>query len=161
VAQQKKLIIIEIIQNKINSLMFNFNTFMLMEVDCMINVTCAIIINDGKFLVTQRSATMKLPLKWEFPGGKLEEGESEVDCIKREIKEELNIEIDVIQKMKNSIHDYGTFKINLIPFIANYISGAIILSEHANYMLLQKSELLNLDWAEADLPILNELINSN
>ncbi|MFN5793634.1 MAG: (deoxy)nucleoside triphosphate pyrophosphohydrolase, partial [Bacteroidota bacterium] len=121
----------------------------------MINVTCAIIINDGKFLVTQRSATMKLPLKWEFPGGKLEEGESEVDCIKREIKEELNIEIDVIQKMKNSIHDYGTFKINLIPFIANYISGAIILSEHANYMLLQKSELLNLDWAEADLPILN------
>lgn len=141
--------------------MFNFNTFMLMEVDCMINVTCAIIIKDGKFLVTQRSATMKLPLKWEFPGGKLEEGESEVDCIKREIKEELNIEIDVIQKMKNSIHDYGTFKINLIPFIANYISGAIILSEHANYILLQKSELLNLDWAEADLPILNELINSN
>ena len=141
--------------------MFNFNTFMLMEVDCMINVTCAIIIKDGKFLVTQRSATMKLPLKWEFPGGKLEEGESEVDCIKREIKEELNIEIDVIQKMKNSIHDYGKFKINLIPFIANYISGAIILSEHANYMLLQKSELLNLDWAEADLPILNELINSN
>ena len=140
--------------------MFNFNTFMLMEVDCMINVTCAIIIKDGKFLVTQRSATMKLPLKWEFPGGKLEEGESEVDCIKREIKEELNIEIDVIQKMKNSIHDYGTFKINLIPFIANYISGAIMLSEHANYMLLQKSELLNLDWAEADLPILNELINS-
>ena len=141
--------------------MFNFNTFMLMEVDCMINVTCAIIIKDGKFLVTQRSAAMKLPLKWEFPGGKLEEGESEVDCIKREIKEELNIEIDVIQKMKNSIHDYGTFKINLIPFIANYISGAIMLSEHANYMLLQKSELLNLDWAEADLPILNELINSN
>lgn len=141
--------------------MFNFNTFMLMEVDCMINVTCAIIIKDGKFLVTQRSATMKLPLKWEFPGGKLEEGESEVDYIKREIKEELNIEIDVIQKMKNSIHDYGTFKINLIPFIANYISGAIILSEHANYVLLQKSELLNLDWAEADLTILNELINSN
>jgi 8-oxo-dGTP diphosphatase len=124
----------------------------------MINVTCAIIFFDKKILVTQRSEKMKLPLKWEFPGGKLEENESEIDCIKREIKEEINIEIEILEKLSNSIYDYGTFKINLIPFISNYVSGEIILSEHKDYKLLDKSELLNLDWAEADLPIVEEFL---
>ena len=124
----------------------------------IINVTCAIIVIKNKILVTQRSEKMKLPLKWEFPGGKLEENETEIDCIKREIKEEINIEIEVLRKLSNSIYDYGTFKINLIPFLANYISGEIILSEHKDYKLLDKSELLNLDWAEADLPIVEEFL---
>lgn len=124
----------------------------------MINVICAIIMIDYKILVTQRSEKMKLPLKWEFPGGKLEENESEIDCIKREIKEELNIKIEVLEKLSNSKYDYGTFKINLIPYISKYVSGEIILSEHKDYKLLDKSELLNLDWAEADLPIVEEFL---
>jgi len=124
----------------------------------MINVTCAIIYFKNKILVTQRSEKMKLPLKWEFPGGKLEDNESDIDCIKREIKEEINIEIDLINQLSNSVFDYGTFKINLIPFIANYVSGEIILSEHKDYKLLDKSELSNLDWAEADLPIVEEFL---
>ncbi|WP_432419327.1 (deoxy)nucleoside triphosphate pyrophosphohydrolase [Flavobacterium lacisediminis] len=101
---------------------------------------------------------MKLPLKWEFPGGKLEEGENEIDCIKREINEEINIDIEVLEKLSNSLFDYGNFKINLIPFTANYVSGEIILTEHKDYKLLDKSELLNLDWAEADLPIVKEFL---
>ena len=124
----------------------------------MINVTCAIIIKDNKILVTQRSEIMKLPLKSEFPGGKLELHESEINCVKREIKEELNIEIEVLKKLSNSVFDYGTFKINLIPFIANHISGEILLLEHKDYKLLDKIELLNLDWAEADIPILKEFL---
>ena len=124
----------------------------------MIDVTCAIILKDSKILVTQRSEKMKLPLKWEFPGGKLESNENEVDCIKREIKEELNIEIKVIKKLSNSIFDYGTFKINLIPFLVNFSSGEILLLEHKEYKLLYKSELSNLDWAEADLPIVEEFL---
>ena len=124
----------------------------------MINVTCAIILFDNKILVTQRSEKMKLPFKWEFPGGKLEENETEIDCIKREIKEEINIDIEIIKKLSDNIFDYGTFKINLTPFIANYISGEILLSEHKDYKLLDKSELLNLDWAEADLPIVAEFL---
>lgn len=124
----------------------------------MINVTCAIIYFNDKILVTQRSEKMKLPLKWEFPGGKLEEGENEIDCIKREINEEINIDIEVLEKLSNSLFDYGNFKINLIPFTANYVSGEIILTEHKDYKLLDKSELLNLDWAEADLPIVKEFL---
>ncbi|WP_371258449.1 (deoxy)nucleoside triphosphate pyrophosphohydrolase [Flavobacterium sp. Root420] len=124
----------------------------------IINVTCAIILKDDKVLVAQRNEKMKLPLKWEFPGGKLEINENEVDCIKREIKEEINIEITVLKKLSHSVHDYGTFKINLIPFLAHYLSGEIKLAEHKNYKLLEKSELLNLDWAEADVPIVEEFL---
>ena len=124
----------------------------------MINVTCGIIIIDNKILVAQRSEEMKLPLKWEFPGGKVEDNEKNEECIVREIREEINIEIEIVKKLTNSIYDYGTFKINLIPFIANYISGDIKLLEHKDYRLLDKSELMNLDWAEADLPIVEELI---
>ena len=124
----------------------------------MIYVLCAIICIDNKILVAQRSEKMKLPLKWEFPGGKLEENESEIACIKREIKEEINIEIGIVKKLSNSEYDYGTFKIKLIPYLANYISGDIQLSEHNDYKLLEKSELLNLDWAEADIPIVEEFL---
>ena len=124
----------------------------------MINVTCAIIKIDNKILVTQRSEKMKSPLKWEFPGGKLEDNESELDCIKREIREELHLEIEVLERLSNSIFDYGTFKINLIPFIANYISGDIVLTEHKDYKLIDKSELINLDWADADITIVEEFL---
>lgn len=124
----------------------------------IINVTCAIILKDKKILVAQRSEKMKLPLKWEFPGGKLEFNENEIDCIKREIKEEINITIEVLQKLTNNIHDYGTFKINLIPFLVQYLSGEIKLAEHNDYRLLERSQLSNLDWAEADLPIIDEFL---
>ena len=124
----------------------------------IINVTCAIILKDEKILVAQRNEKMNLPLKWEFPGGKLELNENEIDCIKREISEEININIHVLKKLSNNIHDYGTFKINLIPFLAHYLSGEIKLTEHKDYRLLKKSELLNLDWAEADLPIVEEFL---
>ncbi|RTY76879.1 (deoxy)nucleoside triphosphate pyrophosphohydrolase [Flavobacterium sp. LS1P28] len=124
----------------------------------MINVTCAIILIENKILVAQRSDKMKLPLKWEFPGGKLEENETEINCVKREIKEEINIDIEVVKKLSSSIYDYGAFKINLIPFIAKYIHGEIRLAEHKDYKLLEKVELLSLDWAEADLPIVEEFL---
>ncbi len=124
----------------------------------MVNVTCAIIFLNDKVLVTQRSSKMKLPLKWEFPGGKLENNENEINCIKREIKEELNIEIEIIKKLSENVHDYGNIKINLIPFIAKYISGDIILLEHHDYKLLDKDELITLDWAEADIPVVEELL---
>ena len=123
-----------------------------------IDVTCAIVYFKDKILVTQRIETMKLPLKWEFPGGKLEINESEIDCIKREILEEINIEIEIVKKLSDSIFDYGTFQIKLIPFVASFISGNIKLAEHNEYRLLNLSELSNLDWAEADKPIVEELL---
>lgn len=109
-------------------------------------------------MAVQRSEKMKLPLKWEFAGGKIEAGESEVNCIKREILEEINIHIEINERLTPVIHEYPNLKIELIPFIANYISGELKLREHANFVLANKEELLNLDWAEADLPILKEFL---
>ncbi|WP_458627852.1 (deoxy)nucleoside triphosphate pyrophosphohydrolase [Winogradskyella sp. PC D3.3] len=123
-----------------------------------IPVTCAIIQFGNKVLAVQRSQTMKLPLKWEFAGGKIEAGESEIECVKREIFEELNIHIEVKERLTPVIHQYPDFKIELIPFTAKYVSGELKLKEHSDFVLANKQELINLDWAEADLSILNEYL---
>ena len=126
----------------------------------MIEVTCAIIEHNNKVLVTQRSEKMALPLKWEFPGGKIEKGETAEDCLIREILEELHINIKITKQLNSNTHQYSETKtIKLIPFICELTGGEIKLTEHANYLWLIKSELGNLDWAEADVPILNEYLN--
>lgn len=127
----------------------------------MINVTCAIILDDtGRILATQRSATMKLPLKIEFPGGKIEDGETATDCLVREIKEELNLDIKILFEMPANIHHYVEFSINLIPFVCKIIGGSIELREHASFQWLHPSELLDQDWAEADIPIVENYLNT-
>lgn len=126
----------------------------------MTEVSCAIIKFNKKILTTQRSLKMSLPLKWEFPGGKIEEGETAEECIIREIKEELCISIKIVETLSPITHQYSKDKIiKLIPFICLYISGEIKLTEHEDFCWLDKSELANLDWAEADVPILNEFLN--
>jgi 8-oxo-dGTP diphosphatase len=127
----------------------------------MLSVTCAIIVFGDKILVTQRSASMTLPLKWEFPGGKLQQGESEEECISRELKEELSIDVQIIKRLTCSKFHYDTFSINLIPFLVAYVGGELQLSEHKEAKWLAKEELISLDWAPADIPILNELLQSN
>lgn len=125
----------------------------------VIQVTCGIIIKDGKILAAQRSEKMKLSLKWEFPGGKLQEGETEEECLKREIREELNIEIVIDYKLTPIRHDYPDVHIQLIPFVAKYVSGTLQLHEHEQANWYTKNELLSLDWAPADIPILNAFIH--
>lgn len=125
----------------------------------LIRVTCAIILFDERILAVQRSESMSLPLKWEFPGGKIEPNESEEECIKREIREEISIEIDIVQRLHLTTHSYPTFSIELIPFLANRTLGEIALKEHKRYLLLNKDELSRLDWADADLPIVKEILH--
>lgn len=127
----------------------------------MIDVTCAIIVEGNKILVTQRSEKMSLPLKWEFPGGKIEKNETAEACILREIKEELNLEIEIVTRLESKSFDYPSFSINLIPFISKYLSGIINLNEHKDYKWLTKEELILLDWAPADIPILQEFLKPN
>jgi len=124
----------------------------------MIKVTCAVIVVRDKVLVVQRGENMSMPNKWEFPGGKIEPNETEQDCILREIKEELNIEIQLIQKLNPSTFHYPNQSIQLIPFLANHTSGELQLTEHKNHQWLEKKELIKLDWAEADIAIVKEFI---
>ena len=87
------------------------------------HVTCAIIELDGKILCTQRSESMSLPLKWEFPGGKIKDGESPEERLRRELTEELWIEVAVGQALPATTHHYPVFSVTLYPFICNIISG--------------------------------------
>ena len=131
-----------------------------MNIRPIINVTCAIIIKNNRVLAAQRSEKMSLPLKWEFPGGKIDTDESAEDCIQREIKEELNISIQIIQRLKDYSHNYENVTINLIPFIVEYIGGAITLAEHKTAIWFDKKDLFALDWAAADIPILHDFIKN-
>jgi 8-oxo-dGTP diphosphatase len=125
----------------------------------LIKVTCAILLDSGKVLCAQRSENMDLPLKWEFPGGKIEENESAEDCLKREILEELNIEIEVLEPFESNIHQYGPAKkIELIPFLCCYKKGNIILKEHKSYCWKETENLGELDWAAADIPIVQDFL---
>ena len=97
-------------------------------------------------------------LKWEFPGGKIEVGETEEESIIREIQEELNIEIDIIRKLKSQKTELENVIIELIPFICSIRKGQIINREHKNILWLKKEELFKLDWAEPDLPIVEVIL---
>jgi len=125
-----------------------------------IDVTCAIIVNsDHRVLVTQRSQSMSLPLKWEFPGGKIDANETSEECLVREIKEELAIGIEIVNSLESNTHAYPTIAINLIPFICKHTSGKLYLAEHAAYKWLNTNELLDLDWADADVAILHNYLD--
>lgn len=125
----------------------------------MIDVCCAIIVNDEQqVLVAQRSAVMRLPLKMEFPGGKLEPGESPEAALIREIQEELNLHILPVKALPVHEHQYPDFAIRLIPFICKLQSGAIELREHAAVHWLEAPELIACDWAEADIPVMHDYL---
>ena len=103
---------------------------------------------------------MPHPLKWEFPGGKQEKGETLEGCLKREIKEELGLDITIREKLQASKHQYTNSKeICLHPFICTVLSGQLALKEHKQITWLPVIELPTLDWAEADIPILNHFLS--
>lgn len=124
----------------------------------MIQVVCAIILKEDKILICQRSAEMKLPLKWEFPGGKIEIGETYEESLIREIDEELGLNIKVNQALTPVKHHYPDFSIELIPFMAEIIDGQLKPTEHQTVKWVNSEELNQYGWATADIPIVEELI---
>ena len=127
----------------------------------IIPVTCAIIEHNQKILCAQRSQNMDLPLKWEFPGGKVEEGEYLEDCLKREIYEELGVEIEVFERLSSNKHQYSEEKvIELIPFRCSLQTFEIYLKEHSKIEWTTISQLEKFDWAEADIPIVQYYIQN-
>lgn len=119
-----------------------------------LHVACALIERDGLLLSVQRSATMSLPLKWEFPGGKIEAGESAADCLRREVREELGLEVEIRDSLPAAAHDYPTFSVVLYPWRCRIAAGDLTLHEHAAARWLSRTELFSVDWAAADRPVL-------
>jgi 8-oxo-dGTP diphosphatase len=121
-----------------------------------IHVACAIIERDGLVLSALRSASMNLPLKWEFPGGKIEPGEGREECLRRELVEEMGVEIAVGRPLTPATHEYPTFTVTLYPYVCSIISGEITLHEHSAISWLSAPQMHELDWADADIPIIAE-----
>jgi 8-oxo-dGTP diphosphatase len=124
-----------------------------------VEVVAAIIIDNGKILCTQR-AVNKIPYiskKYEFPGGKMEIGETKEETIRREILEELKIIIEVKEEFLTVIHEYPDFTLTMHSFICTCKNPTVTLSEHIDFKWLDKAELSTLDWAAADIPIVDKL----
>ncbi len=118
----------------------------------MIIVTCAVIRNEeNEVLVVQRGEATDHPLKWEFPGGKLGSGESEEECIIREVEEELSMEIVICGQLPGVKYDYVHKQIRLIPFICDTLDELPFLSEHVDFKWVNPTDLLSVDFSEADV----------
>lgn len=124
-----------------------------------IHVVGAVIIEKGKILCAQRGRNMSLPLLWEFPGGKIEAGESPKEALQREIKEEILCKIEVGEQVEHTVYEYDFGIVNLTTFECKLIEGRPILTEHESIKWLEPQELSLLDWAPADIPAINKLVN--
>ncbi|MDD2319540.1 MAG: (deoxy)nucleoside triphosphate pyrophosphohydrolase [Geobacteraceae bacterium] len=124
----------------------------------VLQVACAVIEDEGKVLAAQRNVTMSMPLKWEFPGGKLHDGESPEECLERELEEELGIRVTIRHPLPPVHHRYQEFAIELIPFVCTLAGGTLVLHEHRALAWLSPHELTDLDWPAADIPVIDSYL---
>ncbi|WP_236823082.1 (deoxy)nucleoside triphosphate pyrophosphohydrolase [Bhargavaea massiliensis] len=125
-----------------------------------IHVVGAVIWQDGKILCAQRGATKTLAYKWEFPGGKIEQGETPEAALKREILEEMNCEIVVGERVEHTVYEYEFGIVHLTTFHCALVSGNLTLTEHIDVKWLEPENLHTLDWAPADIPAIEKLSQS-
>jgi 8-oxo-dGTP diphosphatase len=126
-----------------------------------VEVVAAVIEHQGKILAVKRGVS-KLPYisqKWEFPGGKMEEAETEKQTIVREIREELHMDIHPKVKLLTVEHTYPDFHLTMHTYLCEAETSTPTLTEHTAYKWLMLSELDELDWAAADIPIVSALEN--
>ena len=123
----------------------------------MQQVTAAILIKDNKILIAKRPANDKQPHKWEFPGGKIEPGETPEECLKREMHEEFGIEVRVGNYLCNSVYNYSHAEIELLAYFADWITGAMAPTAHAAIRWVTVQELSQFDFAPADVAIVERL----
>ena len=124
-----------------------------------IEVVAAIIIYENKILCVQRGENKLsyISKKYEFPGGKMEDGETKSETIKREILEELHMVIEVKEDFLTVKHEYPDFILEMHSFICECRNNTVTLTEHIDFKWLDISELNTLDWAAADSPIVDKL----
>ncbi len=126
-----------------------------------IPVVAAVIVDDtGRVLVAQRPAHKHLALKWEFPGGKVESGESPEAALIRELREELGIETEILRALPVFDHDYGDVSIAMLPFVCRLApaSPAPHPHEHAAVRWIAPADLDSLDLAAADWPVVRSYL---
>ena len=123
-----------------------------------IKVVGAVMVRDGRVLCAQRGPLGSLPGRWEFPGGKIEPGETARHALEREIAEELGCTVDVGAELTTTTHAYDFGEVTLTTYWCTLTSGALQLREHADVRWLPTQELESLDWAPADIPAVRMIV---
>ena len=124
----------------------------------MDKVTAGVIEKDGKILIAKRKTGKCIGAKWEFPGGKLECGETLEECLKRELKEELDIEVEVGEFIASSRFHCEGREIELLAYRVAYISGNIALTDHDEVQWVGRSDLKNYEFTLPDVPIVEKIL---
>lgn len=123
----------------------------------MKNVTAAILVHDNKILIAKRGPRDKLANKWEFPGGKVEEGETPEECLKREMREEFRIEVMVGEFFGESIYHYNHGSIKLLAYRTLWQSGKITSEAHEEYRWVSIDQFQDYVFSPADIPFVEML----
>jgi len=126
----------------------------------MQTVIAAVMEKDGKILIARRRRGDALENKWELPGGKMEAGESPAECLRRELREEFDIETEIGEFVGSSEYDYRHLSIRLMAYRARHISGEFTMLDHEEIQWVLPSDLNNYEFSEADKPIVRMLATS-
>lgn len=126
----------------------------------MVKVVAGLIKKDDKFLIARRNhGDVEANGKWEFPGGKLEENETEFEAVEREMREEFEVNVKALKFLASSVSEYVERTIELRLYLCKYLSGEFKLHDHHEIKWIKISELLDYDFAPADKELVNKLIN--
>ena len=120
----------------------------------MIKVVAALIEKNGKYLIARRSTGDENVLgKWEFPGGKVQEYETEEHAIEREIKEEFEMDIRALRFLTNNVCEYPKKNVDLRLYECKFLAGKFHLHDHSEYQFVDRNEIINFDLCPADIPL--------
>ncbi|AQL56663.1 (deoxy)nucleoside triphosphate pyrophosphohydrolase [Abyssicoccus albus] len=122
-----------------------------------VKVVGAVIEKDKKILCAQRNGKKSLPNMWEFPGGKIEDGELPEAALKRELMEEMDCEINVLDKIVTTVYEYDFATIELTTYYSEMVSDSIVLREHQDMKWLSRDELDSVEWAPADIEAIEKI----
>ena len=127
----------------------------------IVKVTAAILVKDNRIIIAKRGPNDRLAHKWEFPGGKVEINETPEQCLKREMKEEFDINVSVGEYLGSSIYNYSHISIELMAYRAYWKDGEIHLNDHDDFKWISLEQLAEFDFAPADLVFVEKLQNGD
>jgi 8-oxo-dGTP diphosphatase len=131
------------------------------EVIAMRTVTAAILIQNDKVFIGQRKAGKQFENLWEFPGGKLEDGETQPECLAREMREEFGVEVAVRDYFGESIYDYSHGSIRLVAYLVDWIGGEMSPVDHQDCRWVAFHDLQSYQFVPADVPFVQKLMKKH